>query len=75
MGQQISALMINTQWHHTHGVTIQSPILKKTIKQIGILYVDDTNLLAGLDNDDGLDDIMFKAEEGINQLGNSLLAI
>ena len=57
-----------------HGVTVTSPISKKTCKQSGILYVDDTNLWAGLSADDDLDAAIYKAQEGIDSWGKLLMA-
>ena len=57
-----------------HGVTVTSPISKKTCKQLGILYVDDTNLWAGLSAEDDLDTATYKAQEGIDSWGKLLIA-
>ena len=44
---------------------IISPLSQKTLDQIGILYVDDTNLWAGLEEDDDLELVTFKGQEGV----------
>ena len=59
---QISTLLINTQKRLNHGITSKSPILQNTLNQIGILYVDDTNLWVGLDEDDNLELDIFKGQ-------------
>ena len=51
---------------HSNGFVIKSPISKKTIKQVGIRYINATNLLAGLVDDNGLENITFKSQEGID---------
>ena len=53
--QQISTIMIRAQHRLGHGVLIESPISKRSIKQVGVCYVDDNNMWAGLAPDD--DDI------------------
>ena len=65
---------LNAQHRHRHGITIEAPISKRTIKQVGILYVDDTNLWAGLD--ESLDDLdtCQRGQEGIEQWGTALMA-
>ena len=53
---QISTLLINTHhWYH-HRITIEASICKRSIKQVKILYVDDTDLWAGLD--ESLEDLV-----------------
>ena len=42
--QQISALLIQAQHQQRHRITIQSPNSRRTIKQVGVLFVDDINL-------------------------------
>ena len=72
--QQISALMIQAQHRYHHGITIQSPISKRTIKQVGVLFVDDTNLWSGLEEDCDVLDVAHKAQDGVNTWGQSLIA-
>ena len=50
------------------------PNLQAHNKKVGILYVDDTNLLAGLDEDDNLDSIGYKRQAAVSQWGRSLIA-
>ena len=64
--QQISSVMLRAHREACHGVTVTSPISKKTCKQSGILYVDDANLWAGLSAEDDLDAAIYKAQEGID---------
>ena len=49
--------------------------LRKETNQVGILFVDDTNLWAGLGEDDDVDSTMAKGKEAINSWGNNLLAV
>ena len=58
--QQISSLLVNTQKHCGHGIDIVAPISGKKQNQIGVLFVDDTNLWAGLGEDDDVDSTMTK---------------
>ncbi|KAL7523098.1 hypothetical protein ACHAXR_000025, partial [Thalassiosira sp. AJA248-18] len=53
----------------------ESPISKKSIKQVGILYVDDTNLWAGLDERDDLATVAMAGQEAVDQWGESLQAV
>ena len=70
---QVSTLLINAQKRCQHGITIKSPISKQQIKQIGILYVDNTNLWAGLLEDNVLDLVAAKGQEGATRWGELLL--
>ena len=72
--QQISLLLINTQRHCGHGIDIVSPISGKIRNQVGILFVDDTNLWTGLGADDDVISTLAKGQESINSWGNNLLA-
>ena len=67
--------MIAEQRQHKDGVTIQSPISKKSIKQVGILYVDVINICANLSKDEYLEEVSVKAHEGIDQWVNSPIAV
>ena len=58
--QQISSLLINAQKHSGHGIDIVSPISGKKQNQVGILFVDDTNLWAGLREDDSVNSTLAK---------------
>ena len=53
---------------------IQSPISKRKIKQAGALFVDDTNLMSGLEEDSDLVEVAAKAQNGVNTWGKSLIA-
>ena len=48
------------------------PITRQTIKQVGILYVDDTNLWEGLEEDDNLISTAAKGQDAINDWGATL---
>ena len=72
--QQIATTMIRAQHRAGHGVTVKCPISKKSCRKVGILYVDDTNLWAGLTPDDDLIGTMAKAQDGINCWGELLMA-
>ena len=43
-------------------------------RKVRFMYVDDTNLLAGLDEEDNLDSIGVKRQEAVSQWGRSLIA-
>ena len=73
--QQISSLLVNAQKHCGHGIDIVAPISGKKHNQVGILFVDDTNLWAGLGEDDDVDSTMAKGQDAINSWGNNLLAV
>jgi len=73
--QQISTLMINAQHRQGHGVKIYTPISKQSIQQVGILYVDDTNLLEGLDKKDDVAIVAAKGQNGITNWGEELIAV
>ena len=51
--QQISTMMIRAQHRFGHGVTVEAPISKRKVKQVGVCYMDGNNMWAGLgpDND------------------------
>ena len=72
--QQIATTMIRAQRKAGHGVTVTSPISKKSCRKVGILYVDDTNLWAGLTPDDDLIGTTAKAQDGVNCWGDLLMA-
>ena len=72
--QQIATTMIRAQHRAGHGVTVKCPISKKSCRKVGILYVDDTNLWAGLTPDDDLIGTVAKAQEGVNCWGDLLMA-
>ena len=72
--QQISSLLLNTHRRANHTITITSPISKRTIKQVGILYVDDTNLVAGLRPEDDALSVLARGQESVTQCGRSLMA-
>ena len=50
----MSSVMMEAHKREGHGVTVTTPILKKSTKTAGILFVDDTNLWAGLDSEKDL---------------------
>ena len=64
-----------TQDRADHGIQVVTPITKKSKKQMGVLFVDDTNLWEGLGEDDDIDTVMEKGQRSINTWGNNLLAV
>ena len=44
-----------------HGIQVVTPITKRSKKQVGMLFVDDTNPWEGLDEDNGIGTVMEKA--------------
>eukprot|EP00985_Skeletonema_marinoi_P014118 scaffold7094_cov88-Skeletonema_marinoi.AAC.1 len=66
--------MINAQHSKGHGVDVVCPITMKKIRQVGIAYVDDTNLWDGMAEDDDVDSAAFKSQAGINDWGGFLQA-
>ena len=64
--QMISTLLLRVQHRHNHGIRIQSPISKRTTKQAGALFVDDTNLMLGLEEDSDVVDVAANAQDGVN---------
>merc|ERR1712086_402530 len=73
--QQISSLLINGQKHAGHGITIVAPISKQSHSQVGILFVDDTNLWEELGEKDSVASTLEKGQRGVNSWGNNLLAV
>ena len=74
MWQQISTTMLHVKHSAGHTVTITTPISKKSIKTAGILYVDETNLWVGLNENSTLEDAVYEAQEAVSFWGNSLIA-
>ena len=52
-----------------------TPITKKSRKQVGVLFVDDTNMWEGLGKDDDIDTVMEKGEGSINSWCSNQLAV
>jgi sentrin-specific protease 1 len=73
--QQISSLMIHAQHRQGHGVKICTPISKRGVNQVGIVYVDDTNLCEGLEEKDDIDAVVAKGQGATNSWGNNLIAV
>ena len=73
--QQISSVLINAQKRAGHGIEVVSPITKKTRRQVGVRFVDNTNVLEGLGEDNGMAFVMHKGQESINSWGNNLLMV
>ena len=42
--QQISTVLVRAQDRAGHGIQVVTPITKRSKKQVGVLFVDDTNL-------------------------------
>ena len=55
-----------------HGIRITSSISQKLIKQAGIVFVDDTNLWSGLEDEDDLLSAAHKGQEDVNLWEKSL---
>ena len=53
---------------------VTTPISKKSTKTAGILFVNDTNLWAGLDSEKDLETAVWEAQEGVNSWGGLLIA-
>ena len=64
--QQIGSLLINGQKHAGHGITIVAPSSKKSHSQVGILFVDDTNLWEGLGEDNNVTSTLEKGQRSVN---------
>ena len=73
--QQVSSVLVNAQERAGHGIEMVSPISKKTRKQIGILFVDDTNLWEGLLEGDDETEVLLRGQNSVNSWGNNLLAV
>jgi len=71
--QQISTIMIRAQHHLGHGVLVEAPISKRQVKQVGVCYVDDNNMWAGLAPDDDATSTLHKGQESVNRWGLSLI--
>ena len=74
MWQQISTAMLRTQHTAGHDITGTTPISKKLCIMAGILYVDDTNLWAGIEEEEDLDKAVYDAQESVAFWGRSLIA-
>jgi len=72
--QQISTLMISAQQRKGHGMDVECPITRKKIRQVGIVYVDDTNLWDGMAENDDVNSAAHKSQEAINDWGGFLHA-
>ena len=72
--QQECTLMLNAQRQAGHVINITSPISKQSTSQAGIVFVDDTNLWAGLDEDDDAESATYKAQQGVTNWGKLLIA-
>ena len=59
--QQISSVLVRAQERAGHGIQLVTLITKKSRKQVGVLFVDDTNLWEGIGEDDDIDAVMEKA--------------
>ena len=74
MWQQISTTMLRAHHRAVHGFTVTTPISKKSCKMAGILYVNGTNLWARMEEEDDLDEAVYKAQESVAFWGRSLIA-
>ena len=77
MWQQISTTMLRAQHKAGHGITVTTLISKESCTMAavaGILYVDDTNLWAGMEEEEDLDKAVYKAQVSVAFWGRSLIA-
>ena len=58
-----------------HGITIAAPISKKSHSQVGILFVDDTNMWEGLGEDNDVASTLEKGQQGVNSWRRNLIAV
>ena len=66
--------MLRAQHRAGHGITVTSPIFKKSFTTAGILYVDNTNLRTAINVEDDLEETAYKTKEGVFFWDNSLIA-
>ena len=57
--------MLRAHYKARHGITVTTLISKQMCKMAGILYVNDTNLWAGMEEEDNLDKAVYKAQERV----------
>ena len=57
-----------------HGIAVVFPSTKKSHSQVGILFVDDTNLWEGLGKEDAVIYTLEKGQRSVNSWGSNLLA-
>ena len=72
--EQIETVMIGAHKEAGHGVTVTTPISKVSATQAGGMFVDDTNLRAGLDSSMELEETAYQAQEAVTSWGNLLIA-
>ena len=58
-----------------HRIHVVAPITKRSKKQVGVLFVDDTNLWEGLGEEDGGLIVTEIGQRSINSWENNLLAV
>ena len=73
--QILTSLLVNGQKQYKDGINTISPISKKPIKQVGIVYVYETNLWARLEDKDDLLLAMQKIQEGVDRWGDCSKAV
>ena len=61
--------------HTGHEITIVAQISKKSHSQVGILFIDDTNLWEGLGEEDTAASTLEKGQQGVNRYGRNMLAV
>ena len=59
-------MLVRAQDRAGHGIQVVTPITKRSKKQVGVLFVDDTNLWEGLSEDNDIDMVMEKGQQSIN---------
>jgi hypothetical protein len=70
--QMLTSVLVRVQRRLGHGIRITSPISQKSIKQAGIVFVDDTNLWSGMEDKDDLLSEAYKGQEDVNLWARSL---
>ena len=61
----LTSLLVNTQHRQDHGINIVSPVSIVLTKQVRIVYVDDTNLWEGLEDNKDLLSAIQKGQEKV----------
>ena len=70
--QMLTSVLVRVQQRMGHGIHIISPISQKSLKQAGIVFVNDTNLWSGLEDEDDLLSAAHKGQEDVNLWAKSL---
>ena len=68
----LTSMLVRVQQRMGHGIHITSPISQKSLKQADIVFVNDTNLWTGLEDEDDLLSAAHKGQEDVNLWAKSL---